>query len=520
VSGRVAVLPTKLQEKFYADVLQLYRDEVEYLKQIDEYDLEVDVLNLQATTLTKNITIVGKGGSSAFGDNTYLEKCEINLLRKPYSVNELDNLYLQLTQDKSPEALQQEWLHALREHSIVQSKKIMQEIEADYATRMESIHLEKNFAKLDTEEEKKFYIETRKTELQQAKVEKQQKEQQKIANKGEALLNIFNFFSIGRKIYYPLDMENASSNKSMAVSLGVRIDFASEKAFVPSNIKLSIAIASAKKRIDIPLSKVKDINAIIGVSAHLSKVDWEFVKEEWSKAIKENTSDRGTAYIVTGNLLQSYGSDQYAKGRLISYTTSDGKTKKGRLMPDGWEPNTTQNENLVKVPITKAIKVIASLTAGKSISTNADVIIAKTYNHDFKMMIPAAKSSGGDIYLDEQLNALMDSGRFDKVSNDMTATFAQDKLEQVCNTLQNKHNASVALSPYQMELIDAIQTEDKENEFVLDEKLVQKIEAEREARNNALPEAPPPPNFDPVQALKLRLSLKAKAIKLKLKLAA
>ncbi|MFN7703311.1 MAG: strawberry notch-like NTP hydrolase domain-containing protein [Chryseotalea sp.] len=519
VSGRVAVLPTILQEKFYNDILQLYRDEVEYLKQIDEYDLEVDVLNLQATTLSKEIVIVGKGGSSAFGDNTYLEQCEVNLLRKPYTVNELDNLYLQATQDKSPEAIQQEWIQALQNYSQTQTQKVTEQIEQDYIDRMLNIHHEKNFAKLDTEEQKQFYVNTRTKELQEAKSEKQQKEQQKIANRFEALGNNFKFFSIGRKIYYPLDMENASSNKSIAVSLGIKIDVNSDKAFVPSNIKLIIAIASAKKRIDIPLSKVKDINAIIGISAQLSEVSWDFVKDEWSKAIKENTTDRGIAYIVTGNLLQSYGSDQFAKGRLISYTTSDGKTRKGRLMPDGWEQGTAQNDKLVKVPISKAVKVIASLTAGKSISTDADVIIVKTYDDTFKMMIPAAKSSGGDLYLDAQLNELMDTGRFDKISNYMTATFPMEKLQTVCDTLQRNHNASVSLTPYQLQLLSDIHTEEKEEEFISLE-LQQKIEAEREARNNALPEPPPTPAFDEVQALKLRLSLKAKAIKLKLKLAA
>jgi hypothetical protein len=520
VSGRVAVLPTTLQEKFYNDILQLYRDEVEYLKQIDEYDLEVDVLNLQATTLSKEIVIVGKGGSSAFGDNTYLEQCEVNLLRKPYTVNELDNLYLQATQDKSPEAIQQEWIQALQKYSQTQTQKVTEQIEQDYIDRMLNIHHEKNFAKLDTEEQKQFYVNTRTKELQEAKAEKQQKEQQKITNRFEALGNIFKFFSIGRKIYYPLDMENASSNKSIAVSLGIKIDANSEKAFVPSNIKLSIAIASAKKRIDIPLSKVKDINAIIGISAQLSDVSWDFVKDEWSKAIKENTNDRGIAYIVTGNLLQSYGSDQFAKGRLISYTTSDGKTRKGRLMPDGWEQGTAQNDKLVKVPISKAVKVIASLTAGKSISTDADVTIVKTYDDTFKMMIPAAKSSGGDLYLDAQLNELMDTGRFDKISNYMTGTFPMEKLQTVCDTLQRNHNASVSLTPYQLNLLSDINTEEKEEEFISQE-LQQKIEAEREARNNALPEPPlPTPAFDEVQALKLRLSLKAKAIKLKLKLAA
>lgn len=42
VSGRMAVLPTDEQQRFYDDMVERYRNYVAYLLQTGEYDLEVD----------------------------------------------------------------------------------------------------------------------------------------------------------------------------------------------------------------------------------------------------------------------------------------------------------------------------------------------------------------------------------------------------------------------------------------------------------------------------------------------
>ena len=85
VSGRVAVLSTKMQQEFYNEISTRYNEYVEYLKQIDEYDLEVEAMNLQAETIASRTVIVGKGGQSEFGDDSVLETVMANVLRKPFS---------------------------------------------------------------------------------------------------------------------------------------------------------------------------------------------------------------------------------------------------------------------------------------------------------------------------------------------------------------------------------------------------------------------------------------------------
>ena len=521
VSGRVAVLPTDMQEKFYTAILKMYRDEVEYLKQIDEYDLEVDVLDLKAATINKSIKIVGKGGQSAFGDNTYIEKCEVNILRKPYTVIELENLYVQSLDGKSADEIKDALVNKYGLTTQSNLNVLLQEIRDDYSFRIKNIAEEKGYKALHSEQEREAFLKIREQELEKAREEKLQKEIEKSKNREQAMLNIFNFFAIGRKLFYPLDMENESSAKSLAVCLGVRVDLNNEKPFLPSNMKLQVAIASGKKRIDIPLSKIKDVNAIIGVSSSLSQLNFDQLKNEWQSSIKSVTKDRGMAYIVTGNLLQSYGDESFNKGRLISYTTHDGKTLKGRLMPDGWEPGEMkQGDSKIKVPIIKAVKVIAGLVSGNSISTEDGVSIVKTYGNNFKLMVPASRSAGGDVYLDQELNTLMENGRFDKTSNFMVAEFASNKLKKVVEILQHNHNASVGLLPYQLDLImDEVET-DKGVEQISDKvkkEVAEKIE-ERKVESAKL--EPEVISINKSNVLRLRLALKAKAVKVKLKLAA
>ena len=92
VSGRVAVLSTQQQADFYSDISERYNDYVEYLKQIGEYDLEVEALDLKTETIDTSIMKMGKGGETAFGEDSILEKVKANVLKKPFSKNELENL--------------------------------------------------------------------------------------------------------------------------------------------------------------------------------------------------------------------------------------------------------------------------------------------------------------------------------------------------------------------------------------------------------------------------------------------
>jgi hypothetical protein len=108
VSGRVAVLSTLMQQDFYNEIASRYSEYVEYLKQIGDYDLEVEAMDLHAETRSSRAVIVGKGGTSEFGDDSILESVMANVLKKPFSEQELSNLLAESLQGKDGRQLQKE----------------------------------------------------------------------------------------------------------------------------------------------------------------------------------------------------------------------------------------------------------------------------------------------------------------------------------------------------------------------------------------------------------------------------
>jgi hypothetical protein len=65
-------------------------------------------MDLQAETIASQVVIVGKGGRSAFGEDSILETVNANVLKKPFTPSELNNLIAEALQGKDARILQQE----------------------------------------------------------------------------------------------------------------------------------------------------------------------------------------------------------------------------------------------------------------------------------------------------------------------------------------------------------------------------------------------------------------------------
>ena len=158
--------------------------------------------------------------------------------------------------------------------------------------------------------------------------------------------------------------------------------------------------------------------------------------------------DRKIRHIITGNVLQAFSA---YKGKLVSYTTIEGGIKKGILMPEYWEPANDIQQKTV-VPISRAMKIIRSLIGGASITTKNGVSIFRQPDK-FKIVVSAARSKGGETYLDPDLLKLVDRNNFEKVSDRMTASVDESLIGEFVHVLQEKFNDSVSLNPSQFELI-------------------------------------------------------------------
>lgn len=453
VSGRVAVLSTAMQQDFYNEISNRYNEYVEYLKQIGEYDLEVEAMDLQTETKSMRPVIVGKGGTSEFGDDSILETVMANVLKKPFTTQELSNLLAEALQGRDGREIQKEVTLEYEGYIEEHLKKEIADNVAHYEALMQNVPQEKKILKLvekGNTVEAREAIKVRTSELHKAMAESEEKIKKGYNNQKLYLESIFSSFYIGRNLNYPVNRYDGDQELVPAVFLGFIIDKKKKNPYAPSAIRLRFALASSNKYIAIPASYSQDVRSIIGASVGLPHLEKEALLAKWEASIKESTVDRKIRHIITGNVLQAFSA---YKGKLVSYTTIDGSIKKGILMPEFWEPGNDIQQKTI-VPVLRAMKVIRSLTTGGSITTKNGVSLFRQAGK-FKIVVSAARSRGGDTYLDPDLLKLVDRNNFEKVSDRMTASLDEDLIDEFVQVLQEKFNDSVSLNPAQYELIRA-----------------------------------------------------------------
>jgi predicted RNA methylase len=492
VTGRVAVLPSAMQQDFYNEVTERYLDTVDYLKQVDEYDLEMETLNLQAQTKHRQVIVMGKGGYSAFGGDTFLETCSANVLRKPMTPAEIKNF---LEKEDSTRALvNPEVLTATIEQQIAKEQL---EINTEYDLDIALIPTQKKLEKLKAENRGEEYLELYgeiKDKIEGERKIKLQKVADNYNGRLTYLKNIFTYFYPGRQLHYPHNDETQSGILTQAIFLGFLISKNSRKPFAPSSIKLQFALNSTQRLISLPASKRKEVLAVMGANVMDAQMDMEDYLEAWEEERKRLNADRHTRYIVTGNLLQ--GMDKMP-GKLVSYTLLDGGTSKGILLPEYWQP--LEEDFFVSVPLHGAISIVRSLVDGKSVETTNGISLIRQ-GMDFRIIVSANRQKAGDIFTDAELLELLRGKNFEKVANKMAAHIPYDNLETALLILQDKFGATLLVPKDEV-------------------KIITPSDNETYARK---PIAAPQP-YDPDKDIQVKLKLvklKAKALELKLKLMA
>ncbi len=451
VSGRVAVLSTKMQQDFYNEIAERYNDYTEYLKQIGEYDLEVEAMNLETETISQNIIKVGKGGESEFGDDSVLETVRANVLKKPFTKTELENLIVEGLENKDHLTQQTE---ITSEYELFVAGKLKQEIKESnekYAELIKGVPNEKKVQRILEKQGEKAWkkaIDDRETELKAAQEAQNIQSEKIFSNRKEYILRLLKFFYSGRRVNYPIQSYEGGQELIMSVFLGFVIDKKKKNPYAPSAMKLRLALASSNKYIAIPASYSNDITAIIGASTTIEQPSREDLLSQWDVITKENITDRKIRHIITGNLLQAFAD---FKGKLVSYTTNTGETQKGILMPDNWQPDENLKGKII-VPIGKALKVIKSITIGSSIHANNGISFIRQ-NDNFKIIVPASRQKGGEVYLDEDILDLVDNNLFEKTADKMVATFDVRTIDKIVNLIQEKLSASVTLTQSQFDII-------------------------------------------------------------------
>ncbi|MFA6066882.1 MAG: strawberry notch family protein [Candidatus Babeliaceae bacterium] len=516
VSGRVAVLSTEQQEKFYNDILERYNDYVSYLKQSDQYDLEVQELNLQAETIDTQTLIEGKAGKSVFSENTLLEKCQVNVLKKPFTTEEIRNILNENLQNRDGKEIQSETINQAKTFYANKLAIDIEKLQKKYDKLIEDIPNEKGYAKTDQPE---LYLRERTQILNDARTDAIHKENEVSENKFYNIHNILNFYYPGKALNIPTIMQNMTVK---GICMGYNIDKKKDNPFAPSAIKIKIAIASTDKYIDLTLSgdPGKKLMEIMGYSNAITRSEQDDVINNWEYYTKNSSGSRRQAYIITGNILQAFAS---YTGKLISYTTMDGSIKKGILLPENYDP-AKQGRKLISVPIIKALNYIKQMNQGIFIYSTDDKISIEKFRdsgeNNYRMFVPANKAYQ-DVFKDDKIIKICNNPRdgFEKRGNQMIAYFENEKISKLVDHLQEKHKLSVSMSPSVYDqFIDKKTVNKTQNQKLIDSAEAQyKIDKSNfeDRKNIAVPvEKVKAATTTNIALLKLKLKMKAKVLEL------
>lgn len=490
VSGRVAILPVAMQEEFYNTVTRSYAAYERQLKSEDKWTLEVEKLDLRAKTLDKSPISVGSPKyKSVFGGAVFIEKCEINNLRRPYSKKEFTTILndsLQITVNKgeyvdSASATPKEitdsinlrldnYISALKLSSINSWGVILKR---DLATIEES----KTYIKLKTLDEKnKFRAEF------EFKINEENKiglshSLERIDNLENDLRKSINFFEVKRLVAYPFDGSFVTG-----ICVGLRF-LDGESKFTRSTIEAEILIPNSIRRVLIPLSS-QMVESIMNLTReHHPKNNSDSATkrfiDEWDFATVSNRSERIVRYIITGNILKAFGLEAYSKkGKLISYTTFDNQIKKGILLGSEFKPEGLS----VSVPIINAEKSILNMTTHQVFYIVPDEIhIAKT---QYFWRLYVNKNSKYPLYKFDELTRLAVNAKWDKPrgENNYVNDFEQTAMKEVIRLLYERYKLSAQIPASAFESMkDQFDIEDREEKQMGENELINKYNSQLDA---------------------------------------
>ena len=461
--GRMALLKVKEQEKMLQEIGDLYAAEIQRLNEMGENDLEITELPLKAKTINKGVWKEGSepGGDNAFADNTYVEKVNMAVLKKPMKAEEVKKAQDGLTGGKSWDEYRKEKLTAAKEYfdkKIAEATQKYEERAVKAATKAKEKYIkdakkgQKENGMSDEQIEKmagyqyeSIYSDER-TKLDE--VVKNLKSKYGVFERALETFNTEDAFVL------PTDMNNPAELSGFGNSYGRLIDIKITDNFSPNASTISFATLDGRRKITFPINGKAGLGSdkadVIGIidrltrqasamgDNHLRVLSMD--ASNWDKLTSNESRKDG--YIITGNLLQALidTKEQGLGGQLVKYTTDTGEVKTGILMPEKFEPNGLANEKPINSVAEKF--ELPSNKGGITEVTSSDGEVKIEQGFDYMKMarnytirVPKSNKKGGKYFLDKELLKMVDGGNFETRGNTMFAEVKAEKLKDVLDRL-------------------------------------------------------------------------------------
>lgn len=459
--GRMALLKVAEQEKMLQEIGELYANEIQRLNEMGENDLEITELPLKAKTIRKEVWKQGSepGGDNAFADNTYIEKVNMAILKKPMKAAEVKASQEGLTGGKTWEEYKTEKKAAVKEYF---DKKIADETQK----------YEERAVKAATKAKEKYIKDGKKGQDKSGMTDEQivknagfqydtiyNQEKDKLNDviknlnaKAEMFDRVLDTFDTNNAFVLPTDMNKPNELSGFGNSYGRLIDIKITDNFSPNASSVSFATLDGRRKITFPIAgkvgagdnKADVISAIDNMTkqaagmgdSHLRVLNQNF--DNWDRLTSNESRKDG--YIVTGNLMQALvdSKDQGLGSQLVKYTTDTGEVKTGILMPDRFDPKGLTTD----APINSVAEKfeLSSWHGGidEVTSSDGEVKVKRMDNNRgnyYEIRVPKSKAKGGKYFADKELLEMVDGHNFETRGNNMLAEFKPEQLKPVLDRL-------------------------------------------------------------------------------------
>lgn len=459
--GRMALLRVSEQEKMLQEIGELYANEIQRLNEMGENDLEITELPLKAKTLHKEVWKQGAepGGDNAFADNTYIEKVNMAILKKPMKASEVKASQDGLTGGKTWDEYKTDKKAAVKEYF---DQKIADETQ----------RYEERAVKAATKAKEKYIKDAKKGQkdsgMSDEQIEKmagyqydniynQEKDKlndvvKNLKTKAEMFERVLDTFDTNGAFVLPMDMNNPNELSGFGNSYGRLIDIKITDNYSPNASSVSFATLDGRRKITFPIAgkvgsgenKVDIIGSIDRMTkqaagmgdSHLRVLNQNF--DNWDRLTSNESRKNG--YIVTGNLMQALvdSKDQGLGGQLVKYTTDTGEVKTGILMPDRFDPKGLTTDAPIN-SVTEKFE-LSSWHGGidEVTSSDGEVKVKRIDNNRgnfYELRVPKSKAKGGKYFMDEDLLKLVNGNNFETRGNNMLAEFKPEQLKPVLDRL-------------------------------------------------------------------------------------
>lgn len=435
ITGYVALLTIKEQEEFYDDVVRRYNELIKYLNDTGSNDLKITVMPLRAKTIEKRVSSEGidPDGNNPFARNSFVEKVEMDVLRKPMKADEIRKVIEQINRGASPAEYLESVIETIRNEDEARIAAEEERYEKAKAKAVEDIAKQTdkiNGQKKRSDEEKRVAIENFIAETNEKVENKHNDNIVRLNQSSDQIMRRLRMFEAGKSYLVPDNLEAMVFDfATPAIFCGYK----TKDSKITSSTTLAVfATLDGRRRIEIKLSQIDALRSI----DKMTNDNWDAARattlDNWDSQIPSET--RKTGFIMTGNILQAIADtqDEYGgyPGQLISYTDTDGNVHDGILMPDKWNASMLKTSG---APLSSRLQQIKDYTP--IISHDGKVeIMGSSWAKMFYLTVPKTKKDGA-VYYENKTLLRAAGGNFYPYRGKLRADIPADHINEVVKEL-------------------------------------------------------------------------------------